>query len=739
MTDRDPEGPRKGSRKPSALDQLARFREGLQGGRGSAQGAERLSSSDAIRRARDAFGASDDGRVAPPSFGGRDEPEIAEEDRRAARRDATRIGDADAGEDGSLVRAMLRDIRPSVAGGVRGRERADRDDDAPRRARAALDAPSLGGARAYGGSSVEDRDDDDAASGVGGDERDDDRDFEDRAYDAAYDEPSFSERPYDDRGYDYDEGDDAFGRGRDVEPSFDSSFSDGDDAAPERDRRSRRQRKRDARRLDAPQEPSGRERGPTGFSGRRAKSRGGRPEPDKAPRRDDDFSAREGPILEAAPPPSGRPPAPFGALERMIAGRYLRARRKEGFISVIALLSLIGVTLGVAVLIVVMSVMNGFRSELVGKIVGLDGHMSVQAVERDDASGRLFFATINDYEALSQTLGDVEGVIMAAPVIESPVFVTGNVGEGTGAVVRALPRADFMRIEPVSQSPEESKGLAIDFGARRAVAVGWELAQQLGVDVGDTITILAPTSVSTPFGRSPRRRVFEVLYVYKAGYFQHDSGVIFMPLVDAQDFFGLDAQAESLDIMVATPEDLDSYRADFETVLADSPGAFLIRDWTQSRGGLVDALQTEQTVMFFILSMLILIAALVIISGLIMLVKEKGPDIAILRTMGLTRGGVMRVFFMCGATIGVLGTALGVALGVIVALNIADIKKFIEESFSVELFPNNVYFLSELPSRLDWGDVGFTVALTLGISFLATIYPARRAARMDPVEGLRNG
>ncbi len=413
----------------------------------------------------------------------------------------------------------------------------------------------------------------------------------------------------------------------------------------------------------------------------------------------------------------------FGSLERSIAWRYLRARREEGFISVIAFLSLLGIMLGVATLIIVMSVMNGFRAELIDKIVGVNSHITVLPQGRK----------LNDYERVSDAIERIPGVTRAAPVVEAQVFASSPAG-GSGAIVRGLRPADMLTLDGVSVEPERSRGSLNSFASGRGVAIGEGVARRLGMAVGDSVKLISPRGASRPFGVVPRSRSYDVIYIFKTGMFGYDDAMMFLPLSEAQNFFNRAETADAVEVTVATPDKLDGYAVDIEAAV-DAP--VTVTDWKQANSGIIGALKTEATVMFVILSLLILLAALIIISGLVMLVKEKGRGIAILRTMGLSRGSVTRIFFLAGATIGVVGTIMGVGLGVAFTLNIQEIKAGVELVLGVKLFPENVYGLSSLPARLLLEDVILTVSVALGVSFLATIYPAWRAARLDPVEALR--
>ncbi|MGD1869616.1 MAG: lipoprotein-releasing ABC transporter permease subunit [Neomegalonema sp.] len=424
-------------------------------------------------------------------------------------------------------------------------------------------------------------------------------------------------------------------------------------------------------------------------------------------------------VVHRRPPEPPRPTRPFSRLERMLAGRYLRARRKEGFISVIAGFSLVGIALGVATLIIVMSVMNGFRAELVSKIVGANSHLTILPAAPD----------FDDYEEVSSRVRAVPGVTRAAPLVEGQALAAGPRGS-VGVIVRGLSQSDLLTVENVAVTPEESLGSLTAYGQTDGIAIGSRLARKLGVTVGDSVTLLSPRGASTPFGVAPRKKDYEVLYIFKVGMAQYDEAVMFMPLDEAQAYFNKPGTVDAVEVMVATPNELEGYREDIEAAVGRP---MLIGDWQQANRSFLGALKTERTVMFLILTLIILVAALNIISGLIMLVKDKGADIAILRTMGLSRGAVMRVFFMCGASIGFVGTLAGVVLGVVFCLNIDVIQDWASYLANGDVFPENVYILSKLPAKLHTEDVIMTVSIALGLSFLAPLYPAWRAARLDPV------
>lgn len=411
----------------------------------------------------------------------------------------------------------------------------------------------------------------------------------------------------------------------------------------------------------------------------------------------------------------------FSPFERLMAMRYLRSRRQEGFISVISWFSLLGIGLGVATLIIVMAVMNGFRAELFGRVIGLNGHMNVYA-----QGGML-----SDYTPLIEKLRTVKGVTEVSPSVEGQTLITIN-GTASGAFVRGVLPEAFRNRPTISK--HIIAGSLDDFDEDKIV-IGTRMAQRLGVQVGDALTLISPTSSNTVFGSAPRMRAYEVAAIFDVGMFEYDSHFIFMPLPAAQVFFRVGEKVSTLEIFVTDPQNVNKFKKDLTEALGTTDTRML--DWQQNNSSFFTALQVERNVMFLILTLIILVAAFNIISSLIMLVKDKGRDIAILRTMGATRGMVMRVFFLAGASIGVLGTVFGLGLGVLIAGNIETVRQIIQKLAGTDLFSPEVYFLSRLPAIIDWGEVVQVVVMALTLSFLATIYPSWRAAKLDPVEALR--
>ena|SRR5690348_12765292 len=413
--------------------------------------------------------------------------------------------------------------------------------------------------------------------------------------------------------------------------------------------------------------------------------------------------------------------SPFSGFEWLVAGRYLRAKRQESFISVISGFSLIGIALGVATLIIVMSVMNGFRAELLGRILGLNGHMIVQSTS----------GSIPNYDAMVARMRKIPGVTGATPFIEGQVLVNAQ-GESFGALVRGLEPGDLKRLTAVS-STMTPQALA-DFSKDDSVILGSRLAERLGLAPGMTVTLVAPNGDITPFGSTPRIKTYRVAGTFKIGMSEYDQTYIFMPLSESQLFFGLGDAVQGVEVMVSKPDEVAAWR----NAIARAAGTTVrLVDWQQMNSSLFGALTVERNVMFLILTLIILVAALNIISGLIMLVKDKGGDIAILRTMGASKGSVMRVFFIAGAFIGTTGTVLGVLIGVVFCANIETIRQFLSRVTGTTLFDPTIYFLSQMPAKIDPYDVIAVIAMALSLSFLATLYPSWRAARLDPVEALR--
>lgn len=413
---------------------------------------------------------------------------------------------------------------------------------------------------------------------------------------------------------------------------------------------------------------------------------------------------------------------PFSGFERMVAWRYLRARRKEAFISVIAGFSFIGIMLGVATLIIVMAVMNGFRTELVSRILGINGHMIVQAVDQP----------LSDYAALADRIAGVEGVAMALPLVEGQTLASGREGAGTGALVRGIRPDDLTKLATVSGNIRQ--GDMVGFAAGQGVLVGSRMAAQLGLSAGDTITLVSPEGDITPLGVNPRVKSYPVSGIFEIGMSEYDASIIYMPLEESQLYFNAEGIVQSIELFINNPDDVDRLRPLIEQAAGRQ---IFITDWRQRNQTFFSALQVERNVMFMILTLIVLVAALNIISGLIMLVKDKSSDIAILRTMGASSNAVMRIFFMTGAAIGTAGTFAGVLLGVVVCLNIESIRQFFSWVSGTVMFDPELYFLSQLPADMNASETLSVVIMALSLSFLATIFPAWRASKLDPVQALR--
>ncbi len=412
---------------------------------------------------------------------------------------------------------------------------------------------------------------------------------------------------------------------------------------------------------------------------------------------------------------------PFAPFEWMLSLRYLRARRKEGFISVNAGFSFLGIMLGVATLIIVMAVMNGFRKELLDKILGINGHLLIQPLEQP----------LTDWEVVSERVSKIAGVTLAAPVVEGQALASSPFN-ASGVLVRGVRAADLAKLPSVATNIRQ--GTLEGFDEGQGVAVGKRLADQLSLRAGDSVTLVAPRGAITPMGTTPRIKAYRIAAVFEVGMSEYDSAFVFMPLPEAQAYFNRAGDVTAIEVYVEKPDQID-YQRRLVTEGAGRP-IFLI-DWRQRNATFFNALQVERNVMFLILTIIVIVAAFNITSGLIMLVKDKGRDIGILRTMGVTQGAVMRVFMVTGASVGVVGTLVGFLLALLVCLNIESIRRFLSWVTNTELFSPELYFLSKLPADLDAGETTAVVVMALTLSLLATLYPAWRAARLDPVEALR--
>ena len=420
---------------------------------------------------------------------------------------------------------------------------------------------------------------------------------------------------------------------------------------------------------------------------------------------------------------------PFAAFEWMIAWRYIRAKRAEGGVSVMTWISLIGISLAVFALIATLAVRSGFRAEFVDTILGANAHATVYQSLTVNEFGQTS-RTISDYEGMAARLAAVPGVVRAAPLVRGQVMANFQ-NANTGVQVFGIEAADFAQI-PRILNPDTSMGDIARFD--EGVAIGSGVARDLGLGVGGLLRLISPNGARTPMGTSPRVGVYEVTYVFSAGRYDIDSTRIYMPLAEAQSFFNRDGVVDQVEVIVEDPDTIDTIVPALATAGGDRA---LVFTWRDTAGAFLRALTIEDNVMFVILSILVLIASLNIVSGLIMLVKNKGRDIGILRTMGLTEGSILRIFFICGAGIGTIATVFGVILGCAFAIWIDPIFSFVNYVAGGGVWDPSIRGIYNLPAKLEVSDVLSAVSLSLGLSWIVTIFPARRAARMNPVEALR--
>jgi len=411
----------------------------------------------------------------------------------------------------------------------------------------------------------------------------------------------------------------------------------------------------------------------------------------------------------------------FSKTERMLAFRYLKSRKRTGFVSVIAGFSFLGIMLGVATLIIVMSVMNGFREELMNRVLGINGQLGVYPA---------WGSTLDAVQDKVDKMQKIDGVVQAIPVVDGQVMVSSK-ETSAGVMVRGMTAEDFAK-RPLLGG--QYKGWELSEFTDGQVILGYRLARKLAVRSGDDITLVSPKGNVTAFGTLPKMKAYTVIGTFNSGMSEYDSNFIFMPLTEAQKFFMMKDKVSHLEVF--TQKDADMKKIVDEAFVAMGDTA-QIPDWRYTNKAFFNAIEVERNVMFLILTLIIVVAAFNMISGLIMLVKDKAKDIAVLRTMGMSRGAVQRIFLMSGLTVGVVGTLAGFVLGLAFCYNIDSIKNALENLSGKELFSAEIYFLSKLPAKVDMTEVGVVVCMSLVLALLSTIYPSYKASKTDPVEALR--
>lgn len=413
----------------------------------------------------------------------------------------------------------------------------------------------------------------------------------------------------------------------------------------------------------------------------------------------------------------------FSTLEFLIAFRYLKSKRKEGFISVIAIFSFVGIMIGVATLIIVMSVMNGFRYELINRILGINSHLSIYSHSKQ----------INNYDEILSKIKKLENVKYANPIIESQAMISSN-NKNSGGIIKGIKLEDLKNKELILSNIKSGEIKTIN--EKNSIIIGSGISNNMNLEVGDKLKIISAETNQTIIGSIPRIKTYKIGAIFDSGMYEYDSSTIFMNFEMSQIHFRFNNNVSGIEIFLRDLKDLNKTKKEIIQLL-EHDGNLYLNDWQQANSGFIDALKVESTVMFLILTLIILVAAFNIISSMIMLVNDKNKNIALLRTLGMTKSSIMRIFLICGSSIGFFGTFLGLVIGIIFSANINNIKLWLESFTDTSLFNPAIYFLSTLPSKIFVSDIVLITSMSLIISFLATIYPAYKASKSNPAEILR--
>ncbi len=421
---------------------------------------------------------------------------------------------------------------------------------------------------------------------------------------------------------------------------------------------------------------------------------------------------------------------PFAKYEWQLAWAYLRAKKRDGGISAMTIISFFGITLAVFALVATLAVRSGFRYEFVQTILGANSHVTIynpSYISNNGAKTRL----IENYDEIVKTISSVDKINLVAPVVKNQVMATGN-SRNIGVQILGIRSKDLIEI-PLIANPKIGIGDILNFS--RGIAIGSGIARELQLMPGDYLRLISPNGLKTAFGTVPKAEIFEVVYIFEVGRFDIDNSRIYMPLKQAQTYLNLPTGVDEIEIFVSEPDNIDEIVIELRGLVNPET---LFWTWKDRSGAFLNALEVEDNVMFVILSILVLIASLNIVSGLIMLVKNKSKDIGILRTIGLSQASILRIFFICGSVVGVLGTICGVFIGCIFVLYIDTIFNIISELRGADVWDPSVRYLSKLPARLELSDVLIASSLSIVLSFAVTYFPARRAARLNPIEALRD-